>query len=298
MSEWNEVVSPRRLVSVSPHGEPMTRAESPLRGSPEARTQQHEEVALELARGDVPAEPTDAVDEAASTLAAQTLDENEVEQTPSSPPSSSSVSMGFGGEAPYLARRPRRSSLTLKVGMVGDAGCGKTSLMVRYCEGHFDEDYIMTLGVNFLERSVSLRHTDIVFSVWDLGGQSEFRTMLPLVTSDAAAMLFIFDLTRKTTLISIRDWYQQVRLLNVTAVPILVGNKYDLFISLAADQQASIVRRARKYARAMHAPLVFCSASHCVQVQRVFKLVLVRLFDLQPAFERQTDAARGPLCEW
>ncbi len=170
--------------------------------------------------------------------------------------------------------------------------------MVRYCEGHFDEDYIMTLGVNFLERSVSLRRTDIVFSVWDLGGQSEFRTMLPLVTSDAAAMLFIFDLTRKTTLLSIRDWYQQVRLLNVTAVPILVGNKYDLFISLAADQQSSIIRRARKYARAMHAPLVFCSASHSIHVQRVFKLVLVRLFDLQPTFERQTDPARGPLCEW
>ena len=41
-------------------------------------------------------------------------------------------------------------------GMVGDAGVGKTSLMVRYVEGKFDEDYVETLGVNFLEKTIKL----------------------------------------------------------------------------------------------------------------------------------------------
>lgn len=31
--------------------------------------------------------------------------------------------------------------------MVGDSQIGKTSLMVKYVEGSFDEDYIQTLGV-------------------------------------------------------------------------------------------------------------------------------------------------------
>ena len=30
--------------------------------------------------------------------------------------------------------------------MLGDSQIGKTSLMVKYVEGHFDEDYIQTLG--------------------------------------------------------------------------------------------------------------------------------------------------------
>lgn len=30
--------------------------------------------------------------------------------------------------------------------MVGDSQIGKTSLMVKYVEGTFDEDYIQTLG--------------------------------------------------------------------------------------------------------------------------------------------------------
>ena len=38
------------------------------------------------------------------------------------------------------------NSVVIKVGMLGDSQIGKTSLMVKYVEGHFDEDYIQTLG--------------------------------------------------------------------------------------------------------------------------------------------------------
>ena len=40
----------------------------------------------------------------------------------------------------------QNSSVVIKVGMVGDAQIGKTSLMVKYVEGSWDEDYIQTLG--------------------------------------------------------------------------------------------------------------------------------------------------------
>jgi GTP-binding protein of the ras superfamily involved in termination of M-phase len=40
----------------------------------------------------------------------------------------------------------KSASVVIKVGMVGDAQIGKTSLMVKYVEGSWDEDYIQTLG--------------------------------------------------------------------------------------------------------------------------------------------------------
>lgn len=114
---------------------------------------------------------------------------------------------------------------------------GKTTLMVKYVENKFDEDYIQTLGmafayfplqmcryqffnmcfvlgVNFMEKTVSLRNTEITFSIWDLGGQKEFLSMLPLVCNDAVAIFFMFDLSRKSTLLSIKEWYRQARGLN------------------------------------------------------------------------------------
>lgn len=119
------------------------------------------------------------------------------------------------------------TSVVIKVGMVGDSQIGKTSLMVKYVEGSFDEDYIQTLGmafcsckvhdsdhrsgVNFMEKTISVRRTTITFSIWDLGGQREFVNMLPLVCNDAVALLFMFDLSRKSTLNSVKEWYRQAR---------------------------------------------------------------------------------------
>ena len=59
-----------------------------------------------------------------------------------------------GNARPYQDQNQRSSqqdaaknpSVVIKVGMVGDAQIGKTSLMVKYVEGSWDEDYIQTLG--------------------------------------------------------------------------------------------------------------------------------------------------------
>ncbi|OQR90692.1 septum-promoting GTP-binding protein 1 [Achlya hypogyna] len=188
-----------------------------------------------------------------------------------------------------------RNNVVVKVGMVGDAQVGKTSLMVKYVEGKFDEDYIHTLGVNFMEKTITLRNTEITFSIWDLGGHREFISMLPLVCNDAVAVLFMFDLSRKATLTSVKEWYRQVRAINKVrwtvviddfmcfqnAFPFLIGTKYDHLTNVSPEEQEDITKQARKFAKAMKAPLIFTSASHSVNVQKVFKIVLSKVFDLK-----------------
>ncbi|GAA5826690.1 hypothetical protein JCM11251_002856 [Rhodosporidiobolus azoricus] len=174
-----------------------------------------------------------------------------------------------------------KNSVVLKVGMVGDSQIGKTSLMVKYVEGSYDEDYIQTLGVNFMEKTISIRSTEITFSIWDLGGQREFVSMLPLVCNDAVAILFMFDLSRKSTLNSIKEWYRQARGFNKTAIPFLIGTKYDHFNTFSQDEQEEITRQAKRFSKAMKAPLIFCSTSHSINVQKIFKIVLSKAFDLK-----------------
>ncbi|KAI0123162.1 P-loop containing nucleoside triphosphate hydrolase protein [Xylariales sp. AK1849] len=206
----------------------------------------------------------------------------------SRPPSGLS---GAGGDRHYSDHASRGSSgaeqqngrnhVVIKVGMVGDAQIGKTSLMVKYVEGSWDEDYIQTLGVNFMEKTISIRNTEITFSIWDLGGQREFVNMLPLVCNDAVAILFMFDLTRKSTLNSIKEWYRQGRGFNKTAIPILVGTKYDHFVNFPREDQEEISNQARRFAKAMRAALIFSSTSHSINVQKIFKIVLSKAFDLK-----------------
>jgi hypothetical protein len=44
------------------------------------------------------------------------------------------------------SKSKKKKKVVVKVGMVGDSQIGKTSLMVKYVEGNFNEDYIQTLG--------------------------------------------------------------------------------------------------------------------------------------------------------
>lgn len=73
--------------------------------------------------------------------------------------------------ASFSKGRDHKKSVVVKVGMLGDAQVGKTSMMVKYVENRFDQDYIETLGVNFMEKNISLRKNEITFMIWDLGGK-------------------------------------------------------------------------------------------------------------------------------
>jgi Gtp-binding protein of the ras superfamily involved in termination of M-phase len=65
----------------------------------------------------------------------------------------------------------------------------------------------------------------------------------------------------------------------------LVGTKYDIFTTLPPEEQEEIDKLARKYAKAMKAPLIFTSASHSINVQKMFKIVLSKVFDLKSTME-------------
>mmetsp|Transcript_18107 Transcript_18107/g.51075 ORF Transcript_18107/g.51075 Transcript_18107/m.51075 type:complete len:243 (+) Transcript_18107:165-893(+) len=174
-----------------------------------------------------------------------------------------------------------KKAITIKVGLLGESQIGKTSLMVQYVEGMFEEAYIETLGVHFMDKTVSLRQNKITFNIWDLGGQKTFMSMLPLVCRDAVVILFMFDLTRKSTLTGVKDWYRKARGHNKAAIPFLVGTKYDQFKDFETGEKGEITKLARKYAQAMKAPLIFCSSQSNTNVDKIFKIVLCKAFKLQ-----------------
>ncbi len=76
------------------------------------------------------------------------------------------------------------------------------------------------------------------------------------------------------------------------AFPFLIGMKYDHFTNFPMEEQEEITKQARKFAKAMKAPLIFTSASHSINVQKLFKIVLSKVFDLKctvPMIERIGD---------
>lgn len=79
-------------------------------------------------------------------------------------------------------------------------------------------------------------------------------------------------------------------------MPFLVGTKFDGFVTLPKEEQITIVEQSRKFARAMKAPLIFSSASHSINVQKLFKVILAKLFDLRVSVEENHNIGE-PLLE-
>jgi len=135
------------------------------------------------------------------------------------------------------------------VGLLGDPQIGKTTLMVKYIEDRYDEDYIETLGVNFMEKTIHLKNVDVDISIWDLGGQKDFSTLMPLVCSEAKVVLFAFDLTAKQSLHSVKTWYKEARKENKVFMPFLIGTKYDLFDGHQDTYKQQLTAQARKFSK-------------------------------------------------
>ena len=55
-----------------------------------------------------------------------------------------------------------KKTVNIKISMLGDSAIGKTTLMNKYVEGKLQEDYIETLGVNFMEKKLRIKFNCIV----------------------------------------------------------------------------------------------------------------------------------------
>lgn len=133
-----------------------------------------------------------------------------------------------------MSRSPQEVKHVLKVLLLGDGAVGKTSLILRFIENRFKEEYSMSLGVDFLTKTVKFIDNNNVIrnvslQVWDIAGQARHVSYAHLYLKGALGAFYVFDLTRKETLLNIQErWQSQVLRVSPKCLSILIGNKADL----------------------------------------------------------------------
>ncbi|XP_012070769.2 septum-promoting GTP-binding protein 1 [Jatropha curcas] len=176
--------------------------------------------------------------------------------------------------------------VTLKISLLGDCQIGKTSFVIKYVGDEQEKKSLEMTGLNLMDKTLFVQGARITFSIWDVGGDSRSLDHVPIACKDAVAILFMFDLTSRCTLNSVIDWYNEARKWNQTAIPILIGTKFDDFVQLPPNLQWPIVTQARAYAKAMKATLFFSSSKHNINVNKIFKFIMAKLFNLPWTVER------------
>eukprot|EP00605_Chrysophyceae_sp_TOSAG23-4_P002048 GSChrysophyteH1.ASY1.ANO1.2269.1 assembled CDS len=118
-----------------------------------------------------------------------------------------------------------------KVLVVGNAKCGKSSIISRYTSGSFNTNYKTTIGADFVRKDVLVDlNGGVRVQLWDIAGQDRFQKLTRAYFSNAKAVVVVCDVSREGTIDAIRKWKQEVdRYSHLPKLPVvLLANKCDL----------------------------------------------------------------------
>ena len=177
-----------------------------------------------------------------------------------------------------------------KVILCGSAGAGKTSILARYVDGHFFDEYKQTIGANFLIKEIdltkimevikikdehiknSLKEKGIKLYLWDLGGQKDKLFANEYYFSQAVGALVIFSVDDANSFAELDFWVSKMKELSGDIPYILVGNKSDL--ARAIDKKA-----AQEKADEFGVEYVETSAKLDENVDEAFKTLAIKILN-------------------
>jgi len=100
------------------------------------------------------------------------------------------------------------SDLMFKICLFGDGGVGKTTLIGRYLTGVFKSNQTITIGVDFHVKKLEIEGKKVSLQIWDFAGESRFRFLLPSYVVGASGGIFMYDITRFSSLKNFPDWIE------------------------------------------------------------------------------------------
>jgi small GTP-binding protein len=120
-------------------------------------------------------------------------------------------------------------TVSKKIVLIGHFGVGKTSLIRRFVENTFSEDYKVTIGVHISKKTIKIPEGELIsLIIWDLEGQDDIKKTRPSYLLGTNGFIYVFDLSRPATFQNLNS---ELTFLKETFpnTPIkVVGNKMDL----------------------------------------------------------------------
>ncbi len=122
--------------------------------------------------------------------------------------------------------------MRFKITVVGDSQVGKTSLIKRFTQGTFEQDYVKTLGAQFSKYDMEIGGNPIRLMFWLIDAEDNFLFQRPNFYRNSSAAIIVFSL--EDTMLGIESfnhipyWHKEV-VKSCGEIPIFIfANKVDL----------------------------------------------------------------------
>jgi Rho family protein len=112
--------------------------------------------------------------------------------------------------------------------IVGDEGCGKTSLLARFTLGYFPTHYVPTVFEHYVT-DCWVDGISVQLTLWDTAGQEDYESVSPVAYSQSHVVIIGFSVDNSESLENVwRKWIEEAKERRPGIPVILVGLKKDL----------------------------------------------------------------------
>jgi len=82
-----------------------------------------------------------------------------------------------GSGQPRPLQMGAKGAYIVRLLMVGDSSCGKTSLVLRFDQNVFSTKFVTTIGVDYRDKMVKIEGVPMRLQLWDTAGQERYRAI-------------------------------------------------------------------------------------------------------------------------
>ncbi len=170
-----------------------------------------------------------------------------------------------------------------KIILIGPGGVGKTSLVRKYVEKAFSENYLPTIGANVMEKESLVNYQGkqalVKMTIWDIAAQDTFKRMRPAFYHGSQGAFLVADLSRPETFDEIITWDKELTAIVPNIQKVFLANKSDLPTHLSEEQVQEIGKK-------IHAIKVLkTSALNGENVLDAFKILTTHIIESTPKSE-------------
>jgi Ras-related protein Rab-2A len=118
---------------------------------------------------------------------------------------------------------------TFKLILIGSAGVGKSSILLRATTNKFSDEHNATIGVEFGSLLVKIDGKLIRLQTWDTGGMESFRSLTRIFYKGAHGVLVVYEISNPKSFSAIEEWLEEARqFAGINIKVFLIANKVDL----------------------------------------------------------------------